>query len=101
ASAARADAVAARQACVALPARDDGSRQAANRRPYADTVRASTKTRFRATGRAASPSEISRRAVMPATLTVSATEESPPPSPAAPARPLSGIIVVPIPPPSH
>jgi hypothetical protein len=93
--AARADAVAARQACVALPARDDGNRQASLRRSY--PVHVATK-RYTGTARSMSPSEMAPRPVTRAALTVSTREDSAPTVVASAPRPMSGIIVVPIPP---
>jgi len=107
--AARADAVAARQACVALPSRgsssrgDDGSRQVSMHRstqPYAG--RAAPK-RYSVVGHSSPPAEAPARpapSVTPATLTVSTRTNVPAPV-AAPSRPTSGFIIVPIPPPSH
>jgi hypothetical protein len=100
--AARADAVAARQACVALPARDDGSRQnAALHRSYAAHVAAK---RYPATGRTIPPSTDARRTITRAAMTVSTRSEELPSITATPPHPMggigSGIIIVPIPPPS-
>jgi len=98
--AARADAVAARQACVALPsraARDDGQRQPAMRKAVQPYVPRQAPKRYTVAARVSPPEEAPRRAVTPATLTVSTRTEVPP----APAqtRPNSGFIIVPIPPP--
>jgi len=104
--AARADAVAARQACVGLPARassrDDGSRQVSIRKP-APTYVVRTQKRYTVAGRSSPPVEApaarSVNTVTPATLTVSTRTPAPAPV-AAPSRPTSGFIIVPIPPPS-
>jgi len=99
--AARADAVAARQACVALPsraaARDDSQRQPAMRKAVQPYVPRPAPKRYSVVARVSPPEEAPRRAVTPATLTVSTRTDVPP---APPSRPNSGFIIVPIPPPS-
>ena len=100
--AARADAVAARQACVALPSRaaerDDGQRQPAMRKAIQPYVPRSPPKRYSVVARVSPPEEAPRRTVTPATLTVSTRTDVP--APPAQARPNSGFIIVPIPPPS-
>jgi hypothetical protein len=104
--AARADAVAARQACVALPSRgssrDEGTHQASVRRQAQPSVARSAPRRYAVAVHSNPPVEAPARTVTPATLTVSTRTDAPPPAPvAAPARPTSGFIIVPIPPPAH
>jgi len=106
--AARADAVAARQACVGLPSRasssrDEGTHQASMRRPAQSYAVRTAPKRYSVAGRSSSPPIEARPApaVTPATLTVSTRTPAPAAPVAAPSRPTSGFIIVPIPPPAH